>query len=178
MWDTEETQDELTVIDYPFMLWGLAFFLVIMTVYMTTEFFNFIGGISNLVRIFGSGFPRQGTALFLFFFLAAWTIALVVGFYFIPLTITKFNRSKQIVSQSKYSIYGKRTREFGYSFVRGQVREKTERNSESTTTTLYFETETGEKIKLNTETTWSKERNREIIEKANKYLQPNIENKT
>ena len=178
MWVNEETEDELTVKNYPLMLWGLASFIFIMNIIITNRFLQYIGGLSNIAEVFAGISGRKGADTFLLYFLLVWWLALLIWFYFIPLTITKFNRNKQIISQIKYSLFGKRTREFAYSDLRGGVREKKESNGKYTHSSVYFETQAGKKISLNTETSWSDEINRQIMEKANKYLQSKSENKT
>ncbi len=166
MWQIEENEDELTIKAIPYRSWLIVLGAFIFGVYIFNFYLQQIGGISNIAKLFKGdmvGIVLVGVSLASFLFGLGF-------FHFLPFTITKFNRQKQVVSQTTYSLLGKRSREFGYSYLQSGVQGFSEMVDGTSHHWLFFYIQGGKKIKLSKETSWSKVGNLEVATKANEYL--------
>ncbi|HMS39152.1 MAG TPA: hypothetical protein PKE69_02920 [Pyrinomonadaceae bacterium] len=173
MWQIEETEDELTIKAIPVVVWLIVLGSFIWGIYFAHMYLEQIGGISNISKLF----KGDGVGIVFVFIVLALFIGGLCFFHFLPYTITKFNRQKRIVSQSTYSLFGKRTREFGYDYLQSKVQGLSETMESTSYHWLFFYVQGGEKIKLSKASSGSVARNAEVAAKANEYLQPKTEEK-
>lgn len=166
MWELSESEDILEIKTTPLLIWALVFAAFIFGLYFLFYFFSVIGGISNLVN----AIQQKPISLI---FVAVTVLSFLFGivfFHFLPMTIFKFNRQKQEVSQTKYTLFGKKTRRFGYSYLQSNVQVYTQTSDGSEYHLIFFYIEGGEKIFLPSKSLWSKEAALEIADKINVYL--------
>ena len=173
MWQIEETEDELTIKALPFTSWLIVLGAFIFGVYIFNFYVKEIGGLSKIFRLFEENYKD---IVIVSVSLASFICGLCF-FHFFPFTITNFNRQKQIVSHTTYSLLGKRTREFGYSYLQSGVQGFSETVKGAGHHWLFFYIEGGKRIKLSKESSWSKAGNLEVAAKANEYLKAKTEEK-
>ncbi len=166
MLQIKETENELTITALPLTVWAMVIGAFIFGLYIFNIYIEGIGGISRIGKLL------QGNAIGLT--TVGFSLACFIGglcfFHFIPLTITKFNRQKEIVTQTKYTLFGKRTRNIGYSYLQSKVQLFSDSIDQTTHYWLFFYVQGGEKIYLSGHSFWSKESNLELADKANEYL--------
>ncbi|MBK7708368.1 MAG: hypothetical protein IPN69_16105 [Acidobacteria bacterium] len=162
----EETDDEITLKGFPLIVWAMAVGAFVLGFSFLSFAVSEVGGIASIGRII----KGDGRYLVVVGVAAACFVGGLCLFHFLPMTVTSFNRATKTVKQTRYTLIGKRTRRFGYSFLQSKVQCESDTAEGTTHHWLFFYVEGGERIYVTGHSLWSRDESLETADKLNKYL--------
>lgn len=173
MWLTKESNHEITIKSFPFLMW-LPVLLALIGEFYLLKFY--LGEFDYVSQLFKSG---VGEALIQIGIVSLLPICGLIWLYYFPILITRINRRERTVRVERFGIFGKQVDLFNFDALDGGFRVKAEEDEDNKEhLKLYFKLKSGNKIFLSSDfTTFWKGKAYDIAMKANEYLRPQIENK-
>ncbi len=166
MLQIDENVDELTLKGLPLTIWIMALGVVVVGISLVGFAVSEARGLVKILEL-----TRSDGRYLVVLVAAAWCfIGGLSLFHFFPMTVTLFNRTTKTITQTKYTLLGKRTRRFGYSVLQSKVQCYSDTVDETSHHWLFFYAGGGERIYLTGHSFWSRETSLETANKVNEFL--------